>query len=146
MKKILIVDTDPAVLTSLSDFLSYRDTAVIVSTAMEEAEVALSRYTFDLVIADIRLSGMEGRAGLEFINYTKRLAPETELIIMHARGPEDLRDAAIRMGALDYYEKPVNIDKMKAMIESFLFATLSFDVHETVYNFREGGITPWIMK
>ena len=58
MKKILIVDDEPTILMTLSHVLSNKDTTVITCERIEEAEEALARYTFDLVIADIRMSGM----------------------------------------------------------------------------------------
>ncbi len=112
MKKILIVDDEPTILMTLSHLLSGRDTAVITSSRIEEAEEALARYTFDLVVADIRLSGMYGIEGLELLSYIKKLNPETEVIIMTAYGSDEMRDDAYRRGAFHYYEKPIDISHL----------------------------------
>lgn len=109
MKKVLIVDDEPTILMTLSHLLSSKDTTVITSSRMEEAEEALARYTFDLVIADIRLSGMYGIEGLELLSYIKKLSPVTEVIIMTAYGSEEMREDAYGRGALYYYEKPIDI-------------------------------------
>lgn len=109
MKKILIVDDEASILLALSHLLSNKDTAVITSSRMEDAEEALFRYTFDLVIADIRLSGMEGMEGLELLSFIKKMHPETDVIIMTAFGSDEMREEAWRRGAFHYYEKPIDI-------------------------------------
>ncbi len=109
MKKILIVDDEASILLALSHLLSNKDTAVITSSRMEDAEEALSRYAFDLVIADIRLSGMEGMEGLELLSFIKKMHPETDVIIMTAFGSDEMREEAWRRGAFHYYEKPIDI-------------------------------------
>ena len=116
MKKILIVDDEPTILMTLSHVLSTSDVTVITSSRIEEAEEALDRYTFDLVIADIRLSGMYGIEGLELLSYIKRINPKTEVIIMTAYGSEEIREDAYRRGALHYYEKPIDIAHLIAQV------------------------------
>jgi len=118
MKKILIVDDEPTILMTLSHLLSNRDTTVITSSRMEEAEEALARYTFDLVIADLRLSGMEGMEGLELLSYVKQVSPSTEVIIMTAYGTDEMREDAGKRGAFQYYEKPIDIPHLLNKINS----------------------------
>lgn len=117
MKKVLIVDDEPTILMTLAHLLGSKDTTVITSSRMEEAEEALSRYTFDLVIADIRLSGMYGMEGLELLSYVKKLSPATEVIIMTAYGSEEIKDEAYRRGAFHYYEKPVDISHLISEVQ-----------------------------
>ena len=109
MKKILIVDDEPTILMTLSHILSNKETTVIASSRIEEAEEALGRYAFDLVIADIRLSGMYGIEGLELLSYIKKINPATEVIIMTAYGSDEIREDAFSRGAFHYYEKPIDI-------------------------------------
>src|SRR5512135_1771659 len=109
MKKILIVDDEPTILMTLSHALGSKETVVITSSRIEEAEVALSRYRFDLMIADIRLSGMYGIEGLELLSYIKEHNAATQVIIMTAYGSEAIKEDAYRRGAFHYYEKPIEI-------------------------------------
>jgi DNA-binding NtrC family response regulator len=118
MKKILIVDDEPTILLTLSHLLSNKDTTVITSSRMEEAEEALARYVFDLVIADIRLSGMYGIEGLELLSYIKEKNPDTAVIIMTAFGSDEIREDAYRRGALHYYEKPIDIPDLISKVQS----------------------------
>ncbi len=118
MKKILIVDDEPTILLTLSHLLSTRDTTVITSSRIEEAEEALARYTFDLVIADIRLSGMYGVEGLELLSYIKKLNPGTQVIIMTAYGSDTIKEDAYRRGAFHYYEKPIEVPNLISKVAS----------------------------
>ena len=118
MKKILIVDDEPTILMTLSHLLSSKETTVITSSRIEEAEEALSRYSFDLVIADIRLSGMYGIEGLELLSFIKGMHPETEVIIMTAYGTEEIKEDAYRRGAYYYYEKPIDLSHLVAKVHA----------------------------
>lgn len=119
MKKILVIDDEPTILLTLAHLLSSKDTTVITSIRLEEAEEALARYSFDLVIADIRLSGMYGKEGLELLSFIKRRYPDTEVIIMTAYGTEEIREDTYRRGAYYYFEKPIDlpnlIDKVQTL-------------------------------
>lgn len=112
MNKILIVDDESTILMTLSHTLNSRDTTVITSSRIEDAEEALKRYQFDLVIADIRLSGMYGIEGLELLSYIKKISPKTEVIIMTAYGSEEMEKMAYERGAAHYFEKPVDMDEL----------------------------------
>jgi DNA-binding NtrC family response regulator len=90
---------------------------VITCSRIEEAEEALDRYKFDLVIADIRLSGVYGMEGLELLSYVKKISPETNVIIMTAYGSDDMKDSAFRRGAYHYYEKPMDMGDLVRKVE-----------------------------
>lgn len=112
MKRVLVVDDEPSILLSLSHLFSNDEVIVITSSRIEDAEEALEHYTFDLVIADIRLSGIEGIEGLELLSYIKKIRPETRVIIMTAYGSEVMKESALRRGAYCYYEKPIDMDNL----------------------------------
>ncbi len=112
MKRVLIVDDEPSILLSLSHLMGSSEVVVITSSKIEEAEEALDRYAFDLVIADIRLSGIYGIEGLELLSYIKKIRPETPVIIMTAYGSDTIRDEAYRRGAYYYYEKPIDMNDL----------------------------------
>jgi DNA-binding NtrC family response regulator len=118
MKKILIVDDEPTILLTLSHLLSNKETNVITTSRMEEAEEALSRYVFDLVLADIRLSGMYGIEGLELLSFVKKMHPETEVIIMTAYGTNEIKEEAYKRGAFYYYEKPIDLTHLVTKVQA----------------------------
>jgi len=117
VKRILIVDDEPSILLSLSHLLSNDEVVVITCSRIEEAEEALDRYTFDLAIADIRLSGVYGIEGLELLSYIKEISPVTKVIIMTAYGSEEVKESAYKRGAYHYYEKPIDMDDLVKKVE-----------------------------
>ncbi len=111
-RRILIVDDEPTILLTLSYALRSDDVEVITASRLEPAEEALSRYRFDLVIVDIRMSGVLGVEGLELLSYIKRQWPDTEVIIMTAYGSDEMKRDAYERGAKHYYNKPIDIDDL----------------------------------
>ena len=85
-KRILIVDDEPTILLTLSYTLRSNGVEIITTSRLEPAEEALARYAFDLVIVDIRMSGILGIEGLELLSYIKRFWPKTEVIVMTSHG------------------------------------------------------------
>jgi DNA-binding response OmpR family regulator len=117
-KRILIVDDEPTILLTLSYALRSNGIEVITASRLEPAEEALSRYAFDLVIADIRMSGILGIEGLELLSYIKRFWPKTDVIVMTAHGSNEIRQEAYDRGARYYYEKPVDIIELMERVRS----------------------------
>jgi DNA-binding NtrC family response regulator len=111
-KRILIVDDEPTILLTLSYTLRSSEVEVITASRLEPAEEALNRYPFDLVIVDIRMSGILGIEGLELLSYIKRQWPKTEVIIMTAYGSDEMKQEAYDRGAQYYYTKPIDIDDL----------------------------------
>lgn len=111
MKKIMIVDDEPSILLSLSYALKADGVEVIACNEIEQAEEALENTRFNLVIADIRMSGISGIEGLELLSYIKTRYP-TEVIIMTGYGSDEIEAEAYRRGALCYFKKPVDIEEL----------------------------------
>lgn len=117
LKRILIVDDEPTILLTLFYALRTTNVEVITASRLETAEEALKRYTFDLVIADIRMSGMSGVEGLELRTCIRRYWPATRVIIMTAHGSEEIQLESCERGATYYYQKPVDIRELTRKIE-----------------------------
>ena len=110
--RVLIVDDEPTILLTLSYALRSNGVEVIATSRLEPAEEALARYAFDLVIVDIRMSGILGIEGLELLSYIKRFWPKAEVIVMTAHGTNEMKAEAYGRGARYYYEKPVDIREL----------------------------------
>lgn len=117
-KRILIVDDEPTILLTLSYALRSKDVEVITASGLEPAEEALSRNHFDLVIVDVRMSGVLGVEGLELLTYIKRNWPETEVIVMTAYGTEQLEKETYEQGAKYFFNKPVDIENLFEKVRS----------------------------
>lgn len=108
LKKIMIVDDEKAILLTLSHVLRHQGVEVVLCAAIEEAEEALKSSHFDLVIADIRMSGVSGIEGLELLSYIKQNFA-AEVIIMTGYGTEEIEEEAYRRGAFHFFRKPLDI-------------------------------------
>jgi DNA-binding NtrC family response regulator len=115
-KRILIVDDEPTILLTLSYTLRTDGVEVITASRLEPAEEALCRYAFDVVIVDIRMSGILGIEGLELLSYIKRNWPQTEVVVMTAHGTSEMKQEAYERGARFYYDKPVDIRELAALM------------------------------
>lgn len=111
MKKILIVDDEQAVLLGLSCVLKTTDVQVFTCDEIGRAETLLADNIFDLVLADIRMSGVYGIEGLELLSYiTSRY--ETKVMIMTGAGNNEVEAEAYRRGAHFYFNKPIDTHEL----------------------------------
>lgn len=116
-KKILIVDDEPSILFTLSHLLKIDGVEVITCSEIEQAEAALATIHFDLVIADIRMSGVDGIEGLELLTYVKD-AFDTPVIIMTGYGTQEIEEEAQKRGVHYFMRKPVEIKELLSSVAS----------------------------
>lgn len=107
--KVLIVDDEKSMRLTLSMLLKRRGYAVDEAATVREAVRRIEREVYDLVVTDLRLSDGDG---LELLRETKRISPETEVIILTAFGSIESAVEAIRLGAFDYLTKPIEPDDL----------------------------------
>ena len=117
LKKILIVDDEQSILLSLTHLLKIPGVEVIACNEIEQAEEALANSHFDLVIADIRMSGVNGVEGLELLSYVKQHFI-TEVIIMTGFGSPEIEEDAYRRGAYHYFRKPIEIKDLMLRVST----------------------------
>ncbi len=115
---ILIVDDEPDMLQLLSRSL-VPDLKCIVETAPsgEAALQTLARKRFDLVLADIKMPGMDG---LELLQLIRRDYPLQTVVMMTAYGHIDMAVESMRGGAYDFITKPFELDALVLRIEKAL--------------------------
>jgi signal transduction histidine kinase len=105
--QVLIVDDDPAALEALSEGLQLRMDDVTIETC-DSATAALERLSvvdYDAVVADIKMPGMDG---LDLLARIRELRPETPTLLVTGHGEHDLAVRALRGGAHDYVQKPID--------------------------------------
>src|SRR5207249_9614066 len=107
--RVLIVDDDAALLQALPETLRLRMCQVTVETA-DSAAAALDRIAardYDAIVTDIKMPGMDGLGLLAEIR-TRR--PDTPILLITAYGENDLIVGALRGGACDFLQKPIDRD------------------------------------
>jgi len=113
--RVLIVDDDPALLQALPVALRLRMPGVTVETA-DSAATALTRIAagnHDAIVTDIKMPGMDGFALLAQIHARQ---PDTPILLITGHGEYDLAVRALRGGAYDFIEKPIDRDHVVAAI------------------------------
>src|SRR6186713_2943363 len=105
---ILIVDDEAGVRSALSGVL--RDEGYVVE-AVESGEACLDRVVrapYDVIVLDIWLPGMDGLATLARLRERRVDAP---VVMISGHGNIESAVRAIKMGAFDFVEKPLSLDK-----------------------------------
>src|SRR5438477_9001973 len=113
---LLIVDDDIGLLESLPQTLSLRLTAVQVDTADSALDALrqIQERDYDAIVSDIKMPGMDGLALLAKI---QKLRPETPTLLITGHGEHDLAVRALRGGAYDFIQKPIDRDYLVAALQ-----------------------------
>jgi signal transduction histidine kinase len=117
--RVLIVDDDAALLQALPEALRLRLDGVTVDTC-DTASEALDRIAatdYDAIISDIKMPGMDGLALLAKIG---ALRPDTPTLLITGHGEHDLALQALRGGAYDFIQKPIDRDYFVASLSRAL--------------------------
>jgi nitrogen regulation protein NR(I) len=117
MYKVLVVDDEESVRYSFKKLLPEPTYRLLGAADGPEALVAVQRQPPDLVILDIQMPGM---TGLEVLQRLKRVEPKIPVLIITAHGDSDRVISAMKHGAFEYVEKPLDIPRMKALIDDAL--------------------------
>ncbi|TMC88755.1 MAG: hybrid sensor histidine kinase/response regulator [Chloroflexi bacterium] len=113
---ILIVDDDTALLEALPQALYLRLEEVKVDTC-DSAQAAIEQigeYEYAAIVSDIKMPGMDGLALLAKI---QELRPDTPTLLITGHGEHDLAVQALRGGAYDFIQKPIDRDYLVAALQ-----------------------------
>ncbi|NOQ46625.1 MAG: response regulator [Desulfobulbaceae bacterium] len=115
MMSILVADDDPIIRKLFNQLL--KDAGYEVTVAVDGIEAArfLDHTHFDVVVTDLVMPGNIG--GIELLQITKEKDINTEIIVITAHSSIDTAVDAMKKGAFDYLEKPVNFDELFLRLE-----------------------------
>ncbi|MFA7405375.1 MAG: sigma-54 dependent transcriptional regulator [Pelobacteraceae bacterium] len=132
---ILIVDDEPFSLNLLETYLIGQKYNVFSAANGHEALSLLENNEVDLVISDLVMPGMDG---VQLMLSAKELQPTLPFIVFTAEGSVESAVSAIKLGALDYLEKPFNPKTFDVALERALeFGRLSTENEHLREHFRE---------
>ena len=114
---VLIVDDEPSILQSLNGLLSDEGFEVITASNGYEALKIIESDSPDLVLLDIWMPGIDG---IETLIEIKKDNPFIQVIIITGHGTIETAVKATKIGAFDFIEKPLSIDKVIVAINNAL--------------------------
>jgi two-component system, NtrC family, response regulator PilR len=117
MSKILVVDDEQSMRDFLAIMLKKEGHDVVTAESGANALKAVQSEIFDLVLSDIKMSGM---GGIDVLKTTKEISPETIVIMITAFATAETAIEAMKLGAYDYVIKPFKVDELKLIINNSL--------------------------
>ncbi|MED4123102.1 sigma-54 dependent transcriptional regulator [Halalkalibacterium halodurans] len=116
MKRILIIDDEPSICSSLQ-FALEDDYETEATTEVDKGLHIIEQEPIDVVLLDLKIGKVDG---LEVLQEIKRKKPETIVIMITAYGTIANSVKAIRLGAYSYLTKPIHMEELFSVLEQAL--------------------------
>lgn len=113
MQSILLIEDRENLRKLYADFLRKHDYLVREAGSAEEASKMMNHHEFGLVVTDYMLPGING---LDFLKQIKSQNSEQSVIVMTAFGEVRLAVEAMKNGAADFLEKPIDLEHFKLIV------------------------------
>ncbi len=112
-KPILIVDDEKNIRMTLSQSLESLEMETDTASDGEEALAKLKEKDFGLILLDIRMPGMDG---MEVLRQVREIRPDIRVIMITAYGTIESAVEAIKLGAVDFLQKPFDPDEIRQLV------------------------------
>ena len=116
-ESILIVDDEPAILTSLSKILEDEGYQIAMAKSGQEALKMLGADPPDLMMLDIWMPELDG---IETLKRARDQAPQVQVVMMSGHGNIETAVKAIKLGAYDFIEKPLSLENVTLRVRHAL--------------------------
>ncbi len=113
---MLVVDDEKTITFAIQNYFKRRGYRVDCAQELEEAEALMANVHYDVVIADLRLTGAHGSEGLEIVRTVRERYPRTRVILLTAYGSPEIEAAAIRYGVHSFLQKPKPLAELAAVV------------------------------
>ncbi len=115
--EILFVDDEKELLFTVDEYLSQIGYNITVVDSSLKALELTKKRRIDVLITDLKMPEVNG---LELLKAVKEHQPETEVIILTGYGSIETAVEALKLGGYDYLQKPIKLDRLKALIDRIL--------------------------
>lgn len=115
MTKILVIDDERAIRNSLKEILEYEKHEIDIAEDGNEALELFQKTSYDVVLCDIKMPKMDG---IEVLEKLQELSSETPVIMISGHGNIDTAVEAIKKGAFDFIEKPLDLNRILITIRN----------------------------
>ena len=116
---ILVVDDEEPIRFSLGDYFRTQGFAVDCACELEEAQALLVDKSYSFVIADLRLTSVDAREGLELVRFVRARWPRTGIILLTAHGTRQVEREALRCG-VTFVRKPTPLATLGQMVKEHI--------------------------
>jgi len=113
MSRVLVIDDELSIREFLSIMLQGEGLDVATAASGEEGIATLRGGSFDLVITDLKMSGI---SGMDVLRTAKKIDPAIQVIVITAFGTTETAVMAMKEGASDYITKPFKVDELKVQV------------------------------
>jgi DNA-binding response OmpR family regulator len=120
--RLLVVEDEATVQAALKKYFTAAGFDVRCACELEEAEALLVTNSYDIVIADLRLSWSYAAEGLEILRFVRRHSRGTRVVILSAYASADLQHSARALGAGAFIQKPAALQEIAATVQRLLEA------------------------
>ena len=110
--RVLVIDDDRFHAETVAEVLEKVGNQVTVATSGKTGADSIDRDEFDVVLTDLRMSGIDG---LAIVRKAREEQPEAEVVVMTGFGDVKTAVEAMKLGALHYLQKPLDMAEVRAI-------------------------------
>jgi len=141
-ESVLFVDDNELLRSLMTRFFKKEFQQVMAVGTGSEAMKLIQEKFYHIVILDKRLPDIDG---LEVLQYIRGKSPHSRVVMITSNADEDVRREALEKGAFEFFEKPFDIEKLKAALRGMrVFKSVQARIDEKhegiIYNFSDSGI------
>lgn len=114
-EKILLVDDEKDFLATMSERMEARGMDVTTADSAQAALEQVETGGFDAIVLDLKMPGMDG---IETLKAIKKKKPELQVILLSGHATLEKGIEAMKLGALDFVEKPADINALTEKIKT----------------------------
>ena len=120
MAKLLIIDDEKSIRKTLREILEYEKYQVDEASDGVEGIAMIQKEKYDIVLCDIKMPKMDG---IEVLEKLMESAPDATVIMISGHANIDTAVEAIKKGAFDFIEKPLDLNRLLITIRNGLEKT-----------------------
>ncbi|MFW5490509.1 MAG: response regulator [Desulfovibrio sp.] len=120
-ERVLLIDDEKEFLENLSQRMELRGMEVSTATSGDEAVNAVDNGAYDAIVLDLQMPGMDG---LEVLRQIKKTHPEMQVILLSGQATLEKGIEAMKLGAMDFMEKPADIDALAERVKKAKYRKL----------------------
>ncbi len=119
-ERILIVDDEDLIVLAMRKYFEGLGSRVDSAYELEEAQALLQNYQYNLVIADLRLTGIGGVEGLQIVADVHQKCARTRVMLLTAFGTPEIERESYNRGADAFLQKPKGMSEIARIARSLL--------------------------